>query len=366
MRQKLRELIRISAAFSHTRHLKVFSNICNFAAENKGEILEKVDSSKIALLIKNRFGKEYSPRMIEDYLLTAEELNLVHRVSKIAYGLTDYGLSVAAAVSEDSLKSLFLTEFEKYVYLRLLVKNDYDYVLGLLSCMDKTNETKNIIESIISRSRCPSLRKLRECFLKQTVEIITDLKLGLEGTELVRKIEKMKERTLNHRLSSLLFWLTEIATGSSLLKPAPDLLNNYDPSSYLGMFAKLEKSLRGFDWNRGIEAILDEGFPQLLSYVLSIDAHPPRKKDSGTIVSGITAMLNSEWEEFVKLQPHPFKQRIPALPFLIFIQCRFLFENRLQLSFSNIMEVFRRRIQGFGYILTWRYDFHSGYIEKVS
>jgi len=333
--------------------------------EHKGEILERVDSSKIAHSIETMFNKHYEPRIVQDYLLTAEALNLVDRVSKVAYGLTDYGLFVSTSVTKEDLESVFITEFEKYIYLLLLIKRDYDYVLGLLRCLEEMEPT-HVIRSILSKSRCPSLERIRKCFQKQLVEIISDLNLGLEGTELAVKMRRMKKRTLNHRLSSLLFWLIEIVSGCSLIKPRPRVLQSYEVSSYLEMLSKLEKSLSEFDQDQNIDSILDDNFPQLFSHVFDINANLPKEKDSEIISSGIIAMLQSEWNKFARLQPYPFRGRISALPFLLYVQSRFLFENKLCLPFSKIMDIFKEQIQSFGYLVTWRYDFHSGYIEKVS
>ena len=362
---KLRELIRISTAFSHTRHLKVFSNICRFALERKGEILVKVDSSKIADLIAKTFDKHYEESMIEDYMLTAEALNLVTHVSKTAYGLTDYGFCIATVLNDDDIKSDLLTNFERYIYLQLVIRKDYDYLLALLRSLSKSREDSQIIGSIFRKSRCPSLEKLRDSFQTEIAEIISGLNLGLEGKEVALKMEKMKKRTLNHRLSSLIFWLTEIISTSSLFKPRPDLLGYYD-TVYAKTFSELKKSLEELDLDHTIDSIVDEKFPELFSQIFGINAHSPKRECGDTIASQIINMLNSEWDKFAKLQPYQFGQRIPALAFLVFAQFRLLHQNMLTLPLSNLLNIFSDKIESFGYVLNWRYDFHSGYIEKIT
>jgi hypothetical protein len=362
----LRQLTRISTAFSHTRHLKVFSNICRFALERKGEILVEVDSTKIADLIEKTFSKKYEETMIQDYLLTAEAFNLITHISKTGYGLTDYGLSIAAIQSDDEFKSISLTNFERYLYFQLIVRKDYDYLLALLRSLTKAREDSKIINSVLLKSRCPSLLNIRNYFQEELVRIVSGLNLGLNGSKLMLKMEKMKGRTLNHRLSSLIFWLVEIIVGASLFKPQPDLLGCYGTDFYTEALSRLEESLEKLDLNRPLDLIVDERFPELFSNIFKLNSRLPNEEDLSAIASRIVDMLKQEWDKFAILQPYQLGKRIPALPFLILIQSRFLHENMFVLSFSDIMNIFRSQIESFGYILTWRYDFHSGYIEKIT
>lgn len=358
----MRKLIRIGVSYSHTRILKVFSVLCRFAYQHEGTIITKIDAPKIKSLVKKELGAKHEREVsvIKDYLKTAEAMGLMSKVRRTRYSLTDYGLLIACDLSKDEFRVFPLTDFERMFFLQMLIRKDFDYLYTILPSLLESQSL--IVDALkvlfMNKARLGSLKEIRSVFKSKLKQRIDSLHLAVEGKELKWKVSKWRIRTLNHRISSRIFWLVEIMAG-----------NEFDPHSeskcareILEKLNRLKMSLKEIEAAPFFSHLIDENFPEIFAFTFGkkIQVDINNQLASRAITEG----LNQNWEALSKLEPKKFGNRISALPFLLLIQGKLLMRG-IALPLSRIAAIFRQELFTRGYILVLRRDFHSGHIEKT-
>jgi len=355
------EVRRIKVSFSHTRLLRIFSIICKYAYEHHGTIIPNVDCPQIVDEIKNRFGGRYrKPSIIIDYLKTAEAMGLLSSYLGRRFFLTDYGLLIACGVLEDDLNNLYLSSFEKMFYLQTLIRKDLDYLYVISTILPKFQFLiKGALQVLfMSRSRLGSLEKIREEFKEKLKQRIDSLYKSAEGRKLLTKVDEWKERTLNHRISSRIFWLVELMFEDHFVPKAIDKYTD----EIIQKVERLHESLDKIEFSINYDELVDNIFPEIYLYTFGIKTKADI--DNNLIKNEIKKNISEYWEKMSSLEIKNFGNRISALPFLLLLQMKFL-SLGIALSMDTIIKFFRKEMTNEGYILVWRRDFHSGYIEKI-
>jgi len=357
----MRELIRIGTSYSHTRILKVMSIICRFAYDHDGEIIPTIDLSKIDSKVVSEIGQKYRRKeaVYNDYLKTSEAMGLLSTRKVPRYRLTDYGLLAVAGLDNNELSVFPLTSFEKAFYLQLLMRKDIDYLVPILSALHGFPElVEDALDVLFSdRSRLGPLIDIRSIFRKELSERIEQLHLAAEGMELRSTISRWERRTLNHRVSSRLFWLVEILSERELVMQDKEKA----VQTFLRKTERLRDTLLELDFSFGSDLVVDEQFPRI--YLKTHRQKPGREVNESLIQGEILNTIEKEWDRYSKLEPDIFGNRISALPFLLTTQIRLVLQN-VEVPLSRIRLVFQKRMPNRGFILVWRDDFHSGFIER--
>lgn len=358
----MRKLIKIGVSYSHTRILKIFSFLCRFAYQHEGNIIPKIDAPEIISLVEKELGKKHRREVsvIKDYLKTAEAMGLMSKVRRTRYSLTDYGLLIACGLSQDEFRVFPLTDFERIFFLQILIRRDFDYLHTILSSLPESQSL--IVDALkvlfMNKARLGSLEEIRSVFRGKLKQRVDSLHLAVEGKELKWKVSKWKRRTLNHRISSRIFWLVEIMTE-----------NEFDPylesrcaRKILEKLNRLKMSLKDIEPAPFFDYLIDEKFPGIFAFTFGKKVQVDINNQLAS--RAITEGLNQNWKALSKLEPKEFGNRISALPFLLLIQAKLLMHG-IALPLSRIITIFRQELSTRGYILVWRRDFHSGHIEKT-
>ncbi len=359
---KMRKLIRIGVSYSHTRILKVFSILCRFAYQHEGNIIPKIDAPEIIDLVEEKLGEKHRRKVsvIKDYLKTAEAMGLLSKVRRTRYSLTDYGLLIACGLSKGDFSVFPLTDFERIFFLQVLIRRDFDYLQTILSSLPSFQSL--IVDALkvlfMNKTRLGPLDEIRAVFKEKLKQRVDSLRLAAEGKELKWKVSKWEDRTLNHRISSRIFWLVEIVTENEF-----DLYSESKcVHKMLERLNRLKMALNEIEPAPYFEHLVDEKIPEIFGFTFGKKVQADINNQLALRV--ITEGLNQNWEALSNLEPKRFANRISALPFLLLIQAKLLMQD-IALPLSQIMTIFRQELSTRGFILVWRRDFHSGHIEKT-
>jgi hypothetical protein len=371
----LTTITRLDQAYSHTRFLRIFTIICHHAAAQGGKFwapteLERVskelDSSLPTLY---RQGKVYSARSIYDHLQVCQALDIfkpqTRRVYKSVYYLTDYGIAIYKS-STSKLITMSLSEREKFLYLYLILRKDLFSVQALVAAFRKYAGRREFIMKVLSNRKSDRLEDLRNYFSQEAERLVATQTFGLERFKTLKKISHAKTRTLNHRISSLVFWLVQILCDDPFPSHVRAQDNVREATICLKRMTSLSVALGKFSGGpRKVQDYLDRNYVGLFRSVFGWKIKDIRRVKQNKLEETVSSFLHDNWNDFAQFQPPGFRSRINALAFLLCLQSYFLVNKKWGGNLLEMVDVIGRAVASRSYVLSWRGDFHSGYIEKL-
>jgi hypothetical protein len=260
-----------------------------------------------------------------------------------------------------------VSDKEKFLYLYLILRRDLFSLQALVSAfaLMKYSERQDFITKILT-NRKANPKDLRQLFLQEAKRLVTTQTFGLERFKTLRKISHAKDRTLNHRISSLAFWLVQILCDDPFPAPARPQRELREAILCLKRMASLSVALKKFSGApRKVQDYLDRNYITLFKIAFGTKVKNLKAVDSNTLEETVSSFLVKRWDDFAQFQPLGFRTRIPALAFLLCLQSYFLVDKGWGVNLHEMVDIIGRVVGSRNYVLRWRADFHSGYIENL-